>query len=147
MDALIRNASFHHIEVPCEDLDLAERFYSRIFGAVVYMRRDANRRPAVPNVGTISAAESSGFQIDGTYMKIGRHLRIGFLKRPSEHRQNEVDHIAFAVDEDLASLDRKLEEGGVEVVDRKPNHRLVKDPFGMLLELWPSSVLDGMGLL
>ena len=69
---MIRNSSFHHLEVPCDDLELAERFYVIVFGARVYLRRDASRRTDVPATGTISDAEESGFQIDGTYLKIGR---------------------------------------------------------------------------
>ena len=147
MDSLIRNPSFHHIEVPCKDLDLAEQFYSRVFGARVYMRRDAARRSAVPSAGTIRTAEESGFEIDGTYLIIGEHLRIGFLKQPSEHRRREVDHLAFAVDDDLESLSQKLATGDVEILERRQNHILIRDPFGMVLELWPRSVLQGMGLI
>jgi len=147
MDSVIRNPSFHHIEVPCKDLDLAEEFYSRVFGARVYMRRDAARRSAVPSTGTIRTAEESGFEIDATYLIIGDRLRIGFLKQPSEHRRREVDHLAFAVDDDLESLDRRLVEGEVEVLERLQNHLLIRDPFGMVLELWPRSVLAGMGLI
>lgn len=147
MDSLIRNPSFHHIEVPCKDLDLAEQFYSRVFGARVYMRRDAARRSAVPSAGTIRAAEECGFEIDGTYLIIGEQLRIGFLKQPSEHRRREVDHLAFAVDDDLESLSQKLASGDVEVLERRQNHILIRDPFGMVLELWPRSVLHGMGLI
>ena len=147
MDSLIRNPTFHHIEVPCNDLDLAEQFYSRVFGARVYMRRDAARRSAVPSIGTIRTAEESGFEIDGTYLIIGEQLRIGFLRLPSEHRRREVDHLAFAVDDDLESLSQRLAAGDVEVIERLQNHILIRDPFGMVLELWPRSVLQGMGLI
>ena len=147
MDSVIRNPCFHHIEVPCEDLDLAEQFYSRVFGAHVYMRRDAARRSAVPSIGTIRKAEESGFEIDGTYLMIGEQLRIGFLKQPSEHRRREVDHLAFAVDDDLEPLAQKLAQEEVEVLEQRQNHILIRDPFGMVLELWPRSVLEGMGLM
>ena len=147
MVSLIRNPSFHHIEIPCKDLDLAERFYSRVFGARVYMRRDSARRPSVPSSGTISMAEEEGFEIDGTYLMIGEQLRIGFLKQPSEHRRREVDHLAFAVDDDLESLVQSFAQGDVEIVERQQNHLLILDPFGMVLELWPRSVLQGMGLI
>lgn len=147
MDSLIRNPSFHHLELPCEDLDLAEKFYSRLFGAVVYMRRDADRRPSTPVNGSILEAEEKGFKIDGTYLKIGSQLRIGFLKRQAEQNQREIDHLAFAVDEEIDSLDQRLKASGVEIVDQKPNHILIRDPFGMLLELWPRSVLEEMGVL
>jgi len=147
MVSLIRNPSFHHIEIPCKDLDLAEQFYGRVFGARVYMRRDSARRPAVPSTGTISMAEERGFEIDGTYLMIGEQLRIGFLKQPSEHRRHEVDHLAFAVDDDLDSLAQTLAKGDVEVLEHRQNHLLIRDPFGMVLELWPRSVLQEMGLI
>jgi len=147
MDSLIRNPTFHHIEVPCKDLELAEQFYSRVFGARVYMRRDVARRSPVPSLGTIRSAEESGFEIDGTYLIIGEQLRIGFLKQPAEHRRREVDHLAFAVDEDVESLSQRLANGEVEVLERRENHVLIRDPFGMVLELWPRSVLQGMGLI
>ena len=147
MDSLIRNPSFHHIEVPCKDLELAEQFYSRMFGARVYMRRDASRRSAVPSTGSIRTAQESGFDIDGTYLIIGEQFRIGFLKQPSEHRRREVDHLAFAVDEELESLSHRLAAGDVEVLERRENHLLIRDPFGMVLELWPRSVLQAMGLI
>ena len=148
MNTLIRNAAFHHIEIPCEDLELAERFYVIVLGARVYMRRDTKRRPGVPSAGTIAEAEESGFEIDGTYMRIGDELRIGFLKGQQDHNQRELDHLAFAVDEeDLASLWRRLTEVSVEVIDYNPNRMIIRDPFGMMLELWPRSVLDRMGLL
>src|SRR3989442_1539410 len=111
MNSMIRNSSFHHIEVPCDDLELAERFYTIVFGAHVYMRRDASRRPDVPATGTISETEERGFQVDGTYLKIGEAFRIGFLKRQQEHTQREIDHLAFTMDdEDLAALSRRLTE-------------------------------------
>ena len=147
MDSLLRNPSFHHIEVPCGDLNLAEEFYSRVFGARVYMRRDTARRSPVPSAGTIRAAEEDGFEIDGTYLMIGKTLRIGFLKQPSEQRRREVDHLAFAVDDDLESLAQRLAREHVEVLERRQNHMLIVDPFGMVLELWPRSVLEGMGLM
>ena len=147
MESVIRNPSFHHIEVPCRDLDLAEQFYSRVFGARVYMRRDADRRSAVPSSGTIRNAEEAGFEIDGTYMMIGEQLRIGFLKQPSEQRRREVDHLAFAVDDDLESLHERLAQGDVAILEHRQNHILILDPFGMVLELWPRSVLEEMGLL
>jgi len=147
MDPLIGNPSFHHIELPCKDLSLAEEFYSRLFGARVYMRRDANRRSPVPSTGTIRAAEESGFDIDGTYLMIGETLRIGFLKQPSEHRRHEIDHLAFAVDDELEPLVQRLALGEVEVLERRQNHLLILDPFGMVLELWPRSILKGMGLI
>jgi catechol 2,3-dioxygenase-like lactoylglutathione lyase family enzyme len=148
MNTLIRNAAFHHIEVPCEDLELAERFYVIVFGAQVYMRRDARRRAGVPSTGTIAEAEESGFEIDGTYMRISDGLRIGFLKAEQAHNQREIDHLAFAVDdEDLPALWRRLTEVSVEVIEHNANRMIIRDPFGMMLELWPRSILDGMGLL
>ncbi|MFP5261833.1 MAG: VOC family protein [Blastocatellia bacterium] len=148
MNTLIKNASFHHIEVPCHDLELAERFYVIVFGARVYMRRDASRRPGVPSAGTIAEAEESGFEIDGTYMRIGDGIRIGFLKSQQEHNQREMDHLAFTVDdEDLAALWRRLTEVSVEVIEHNADRMIIRDPFGMMLELWPRSVLDRMGLL
>jgi len=148
MNSLIRNSSFHHIEIPCDDLELAERFYVIVFGAHVYMRRDASRRPEVPATGTISEAEERGFRIDGTYLKIGEGFRIGFLKRQHEHAQQEIDHLAFAIDdEDLAALSRRLTEYKIEVIDQNADRMIIRDPFGMMLELWPRSVLQRMGLL
>jgi len=148
MNAMIRNGSFHHIEVPCGDLELAERFYIVVFGARVYMRRDASRRPEVPSTGTIAEAEERGFQIDGTYLKIGDVFRIGFLKRDQQHAQRELDHLAFAIDDDdLAGLGRRLTEYKIEVIDQTADRMIIRDPFGMMLELWPRSVLQRMGLL
>jgi len=148
MAPLIRNAEFHHIEIPCDDLELAERFYVIVFGAEVYMRRDVSRRSEVPADGSIADAEARGFAIDATYMKIGDRIRIGFLKDPHEHAQKELDHIAFAIDEDdLTALSWRLVEISVEVVEYNANRMLIRDPFGMMLELWPNSVLKKMGLL
>ena len=148
MNSMLRNTSFHHIEVPCDDLELAERFYVIVFGARVYMRRDVPRRAGAPATGTISEAEEQGFEIDGTYLKIGEGFRIGFLKRPQEHAQAEIDHLAFTIDdEDLAALGRRLTEYKIEVVDQSADRMIIRDPFGMMLELWPRSVLQKMGLL
>lgn len=148
MAPVIRHAVFHHIEIPCDDLELAERFYVLVFGAQVYMRRDANRRSEVPADGTIAEAEARGFAIDATYMKIGDRIRIGFLKDQPEHAQKEVDHLAFAIDEDdLTALSWRLVEISVAVVEYNANRMLIRDPFGMMLELWPSAVLEKMGLL
>jgi catechol 2,3-dioxygenase-like lactoylglutathione lyase family enzyme len=145
---MIGNSSFHHLEVPCDDLELAERFYVIVFGARVYLRRDASRRADVPATGTISEAEERGFQIDGTYLKIGEGFRIGFLKRQHDHAQREIDHLAFTIDdEDLAALGRRLTEYKIEVIDQTVDRMIIRDPFGMMLELWPRSVLQRMGLL
>jgi catechol 2,3-dioxygenase-like lactoylglutathione lyase family enzyme len=147
MNPLISNAVFHHIEIPCDDLELAERFYVIVLGARVYMRRDAKHRADVPSEGNISDAEAQGFDIDGTYMKIGDSIRIGFLKRPHEHSQREIDHLAFTIDDDLDSLWRRLTEVSVEVIDYTSKRMIIRDPFGMMLELWPKSVLQKMGLV
>jgi|SRR5215813_11240588 len=145
---MLRRPSFHHIELPCDDLELAERFYTVIFGALVYMRRDASRRKDVPVNGTISDAEALGFQIDGSYLKIGEDFRIGFLKRQPDHTQSELDHIAFTIDdEDLPQLARRLIEYKIEVIDQTADRMTIRDPFGMMLELWPRPVLQRMGLL
>jgi catechol 2,3-dioxygenase-like lactoylglutathione lyase family enzyme len=145
---MLRNSAFHHIEVPCDDLEVAERFYVIVFGARIYMRRDAARRVDVPSTGTIPEAEERGFQIDGTYLKIGEGFRIGFLKGRQDHGQREIDHIAFTIDdEDLALLARKLTEYKIEVIDQTADRMIIRDPFGMMLELWPRSVLLRMGLL
>lgn len=144
---MLRNAAFHHIELPCEDLELVERFYTIVLGARVYMRRDASRRPNVPFAGTIAEAEESGFQIDATYLKIGE-FSIGFLKRVQLHNQSEIDHLAFVIDdEELVSLARRLTEYKIEVVDQNTDRMMIRDPFGLMLELWPRSVLRAMGLL
>jgi catechol 2,3-dioxygenase-like lactoylglutathione lyase family enzyme len=148
MNAMLRNSSFHHLEVPCDDLELAERFYSIVLGARVYMRRDASRRSNVPPSGTIAEAEENGFQIDATYLKIGTAFRIGFLKREQQHAQLEIDHLAFTVDDDdLATLGRRLTEYKIEVIDQTTDRMIIRDPFGLMLEIWPKSVLDRMGLL
>lgn len=145
---MIRNSTFHHIEVPCDDLELAERFYTIVFGARVYMRRDASRRAGAPATGTIAEVEANGFQIDGTYLIIGEGFRIGFLKREQEHNQREIDHLAFAIeDEDLAALGRRLIEYKIEMIDQTADRMIIRDPFGMMLELWPRAVLKKMGLL
>ena len=144
---MLRNAAFHHIELPCEDLELVERFYTIVLGARVYMRRDASRRLNVPFAGTIAEAEENGFQIDATYLKIG-DFRIGFLKRVQLHNQSEIDHLAFVIDdEELGSLARRLTEYKIEVVDQNIDRMMIRDPFGLMLELWPRSVLRTMGLL
>jgi catechol 2,3-dioxygenase-like lactoylglutathione lyase family enzyme len=147
MDSLIRNPAFHHIELPCPDLDLAEQFYSRVFGARVYMRRDAARRSAVPSIGTIRTAEESGFEIDGTYLIIGEQLRIGFLRQPPNTgaARSITWHSRWLTM--TWSLFQRLATGDVEVLERRQNHILIRDPFGMVLELWPRSVLQGMGLI
>jgi catechol 2,3-dioxygenase-like lactoylglutathione lyase family enzyme len=147
MNPLIQNAAFHHIELPCDDLELAERFYVIVLGARVYMRRDAKRRAGVPSEGSISEAEAKGFDIDATYMKIGDGIRIGFLRRPHEHYQKEIDHLAFTTEDDLPALWRRLTEVSVEVIDYNDDRMIIKDPFGMMLELWPRPVLQRMGLL
>jgi len=148
MNSMLRNSSFHHIEVPCEDLELAERFYVIVFGARAYMRRDSGRRGDVPATGKISEAEDQGFRIDATYLKIGDGFRIGFLKRQHQHDQSEIDHLAFTIDdEDLTLLARRLTEYKIEVVDQTADRMIIRDPFGMMLELWPRSVLQKMGLL
>ena len=148
MTSMLSNGSFHHIEVPCDDLELAERFYVVVFGARVYMRRDASRRAGVPVTGTVSEAEAQGFEVDGTYLKIGEGFRIGFLKRRQEHAQREIDHLAFTIDdEDLAAMGRRLTEYKIQVIDQTADRMIISDPFGMMLELWPRSVLQRMGLL
>lgn len=145
---MLRNGAFHHIEVPCDDLELAERFYVVVFGARVYMRRDASRRADVPATGTITEAEARGFEVDGTYLKIGDGFRIGFLKLQHEHAQREIDHLAFTIDdEDLAALGLRLTEYKIQVIDQTADRMIISDPFGMMLELWPRSVLQRMGLL
>jgi catechol 2,3-dioxygenase-like lactoylglutathione lyase family enzyme len=147
MNSIIRYPSFHHIELPCPDLELAERFYSIVFGAEVYVRRDASRKPAVPISGTIEDAEELGFQIDATYLRIGDSLRVGLIKGDATHSQRELDHLAFSIDEsDLGALARKLTECKIEVVDQNAERLLIRDPFGLTLELWPRSVLTRMGL-
>ena len=147
MTTLTANSAFHHVEVPCDDLETAEQFYGKVFGAKVYMRKDAERRTGVPAEGTISRAESRGFSIDATYMKIGESFRIGFLKRTQDHRQAEIDHFAFVIDDDLEALEAALVNEDVEIVDRDPNRMLIRDPFGLVLELWPRETLERMGLL
>jgi len=145
---MLRNSAFHHLEIPCDDLELAERFYTIVLGAQVYMRRDASRRSPVPINGTISEAEESGFVIDATYLKIGEQFRIGFLKQPYDHAQREIDHLAFTIDdEDLNALARRLIEYKVEVLDQTADRMTIRDPFGLNLELWPRAVLKRMGLL
>ena len=147
MKSAITNSAFHHIEVPCEDLERAEQFYGSIFGAEVYMRRDADRRTGVPASGTIPDAERAGFRIDGTYLRIGDSFKIGFLKRTQNHRQTEIDHLAFVIDDELEALGTSLERKGIEVIDRDQSRMLIRDPFGMVVELWPRQVLARMGLL
>jgi catechol 2,3-dioxygenase-like lactoylglutathione lyase family enzyme len=145
---MLSNPAFHHLEVPCDDLELAERFYTVTFGARVYMRRDADRRRPVPFTGTIEDCQALGFEIDATYLQIGDGIRIGFLKRAHDHRQDEIDHLAFAIDErDLAGLARRLTECKIEVIDVNEDRLIIRDPFGLTLELWPRSVLDRMGVL
>jgi len=111
------------------------------------MRRDRERRPDVPWEGSISDAEARGFEIDATFMKIGDGIRIGFLKRSHEHNQREVDHLAFTIDGDLISLWQRLTEVSVEVIDLNSDRMIIRDPFGMMLELWPRAVLQRMGVL
>jgi len=134
MNPMIRNSSFHHVEVPCDDLALAERFYTIVFGAKVYMRRDSSRRADAPATGTIDEAESAGFEIDGTYLKIGEAFRIGFLKGEQDHNQREIDHLALTIDDDdLAALGRRLTEYKIEVIDLK--NRPDDDPRSV----WPDA--------
>jgi catechol 2,3-dioxygenase-like lactoylglutathione lyase family enzyme len=144
---MLRNAAFHHVELPCDDLEVAERFYTIVLGARVYMRRDVSRRSDVPFAGAIAQAEENGFQIDATYLKIG-DFRIGFLKREQQHLQQEIDHLAFVIDdEELPLLARQLTEYKIEVVDQNTDRMMIRDPFGLMLELWPRSVLGRMGLI
>ncbi len=145
---MLRNPVFHHIELPCEDLEVAERFYCVVFGAQVYMRRDAKRRADVPATGNIAELEEAGFSIDATYMKIGDSLRIGFLKRQQDHTQREIDHLAFVLDEeDMVSLWRRFTEIGIDVIEQTDNKIVVRDPFGLTLELWPSSLMRRLGFI
>jgi hypothetical protein len=51
------------------------------------------------------------------------------------------------IDEDLAALSRRLTEYKIEVIDQNADRMIIRDPFGMMLELWPRSVLQRMGLL
>ena len=53
----------------------------------------------------------------------------------------------LADDEDLAALGRRLTEYKIEVIEQTADRMIIRDPFGMMLELWPRSVLRGMGLL
>lgn len=148
MPSLLSNAAFHHVELPCEDLELAEQFYSSVLGATVYMRRDATRRFDVPVEGSISHLESIGFTIDATYLRIGEVFRIGFLKRHAAHTQEELDHFAFTIDEDNTTrLAAALRSSGVKVLDESADRLLISDPFGMVIELWPRPVLERAGLL
>jgi len=148
MTSLLSNPAFHHLEVPCDDLELAERFYTVTFGARVYMRRDATGRTPVPFTGTIEDCQALGFEIDATYLQIGEGIRIGFLRRTHRHRQDEIDHLAFAIDDrDLAGLARRFTECKVEVIDVDENRLIIRDPFGLTLELWPRPALDRMGVL
>jgi catechol 2,3-dioxygenase-like lactoylglutathione lyase family enzyme len=145
---MLRNPVFHHIELPCEDLEVVERFYCVVLGAKVYMRHDASRRADVPVEGNIAELEEAGFSIDATYMKIGDSLRIGFLKRQQDHSRREIDHLAFVLDEeDMSSLWQKFTEIGIEVIELRDDRIVVRDPFGLVLELWPRSVLQRLGLL
>jgi catechol 2,3-dioxygenase-like lactoylglutathione lyase family enzyme len=145
---MLHNPAFHHIELPCPDLEIVERFYGVVLGARVYMRRDATRRADVPAGGTITDAEALGFDIDATFLRIGENFRIGFLRRDSEHAQREIDHLAFTIeDNDLAGLGRRFIEYNIEVVDQSAQRLQIKDPFGLMIELWPRSVLAGMGLV
>jgi catechol 2,3-dioxygenase-like lactoylglutathione lyase family enzyme len=145
---MLRNPIFHHIEIPCDDLEVAERFYCIVLGAKVYMRHDASRRADVPIAGNIAELEEAGFSIDATYMKIGDSLRIGFLKRQQDHARREIDHLAFVLDEeDMASLWQKFTEIGIEVIELRDDRIVIRDPFGLVLELWPSSVMRRLGFL
>jgi hypothetical protein len=111
------------------------------------MRRDAERRAGVPATGTIAECEASGFDVDATFMRIGESLRLGFLRRSQDHKQAEIDHLAFTIeDDDLAVLARKLTEYKIEVIELGTDHMQIRDPFGLTLELWPRSVLARMGL-
>jgi len=81
-------------------------------------------------------------------LKIGKGFRIGFLKREHEHTQRELDHLAFTIDdEELTALGRRLTEYKIEVIDQNADRMMIRDPFGMMLELWPRQVLQVMGLL
>jgi catechol 2,3-dioxygenase-like lactoylglutathione lyase family enzyme len=144
---MLSNPAFHHLELPCNDLELAERFYTVILGAQVYLRRDAERRRDVPTDGTITEACEKGFRIDATYLRVG-DFRIGFIDGNQNHGQREIDHLAFVMDEwELVGLARRLTEYGIEVVEHDSNRMLIRDPFGLMLELWPRAVLARMGVL
>jgi hypothetical protein len=112
------------------------------------MRHDASRRADVPVAGNIADLEESGFSIDATYMKIGDGFRIGFLKREQDHARREIDHLAFVLDdEDMSSLWQKFTEIGIEVIELRDDRIVIRDPFGLVLELWPKSVMQRLGLL
>jgi catechol 2,3-dioxygenase-like lactoylglutathione lyase family enzyme len=145
---MLRNPAFHHLELPCEDLEVVERFYCVVLGAKVYMRHDASGRAGVPVTGNIAELEEAGFSIVATYIKIGDSFRIGFLKRQQEHARREIDHLAFVLDEEnMASLWQKFTEIGIEVIELREDRIVIRDPFGLVLELWPRSVMQRLGLI
>src|SRR5262249_9215802 len=137
MTSLLSNHAFHHLEVPCDDLELAERFYTVTFGARVYMRRDATGRTPVPFTGTIDDCQALGLEVESPYRTIGGRMRTGCLRRTHGHRQDQIDHLACAsADRDPAGLARRFTECKAEVIDVDENRLIIRDPFGLTLELW-----------
>src|ERR1041384_4433210 len=72
----------------------------------------------------------------------------GLSEEEEGHSRPEIDHGAFSMkDEDLTSLARKLTEYKIQVIDQTADRMIIRDPFGLMLELWPRTVLQKMGLL
>jgi hypothetical protein len=67
---------------------------------------------------------------------------LGFLVSSSRFK------LAFTIDdEDLAALGRRLTEYKIEVIEQTADRMIIRDPLGLMLELWPRSVLQKMGVL
>jgi hypothetical protein len=47
----------------------------------------------------------------------------------------------------MASLWQKFTEIGIEVIELRDDRIVVRDPFGLVIELWPRAVMQRLGLL
>lgn len=138
---MIPISEVHHIEVPCDDLGLAEAFYARAFGAKVYYRKTSDGTPAALD-RSIAQLRTAGVDVAATFLDLGANFRIGFLARETLHQQREIDHLAFIVAvETLAELRASITEARVEIVRESPYFIVVRDCFGMQLELYPEPLM------
>lgn len=138
---MIPLSEIHHIEVPCSDLGRAEEFYGRVFGAKVYYRKasDGSRAPLDHSIAQL---RSDGIEVSATFLDLGSNFRIGFLSRQASHQQHELDHLAFTVAAGtLEELREFIAEARVETVRESPYFIVVRDCFGMQLELYPEPLL------
>ena len=104
----------HHVGLAVADLDEAVGTYSRLFGAEV------EQRETVPDQGVEAASMRIGACRLELLAALGPDTPVGrFLAR----RGPGMHHVAFAVDDVGAELERLAAEG-VELVDDRPRQGL-----------------------